>query len=306
MIITAGELLAEFVSKMQGCGLSRLAEYEGPFPSGAPAIFIDQAARMGARTRMYGGVGEDGFGRVVIDRLAGHGVDTSTITRSKGATTGVAFVSYYADGSRTFIYQIDHSAAETFETLPLPPGEGLIYHISGAALGNPRLRGKLLALADAVLAAGGRITLDPNIRPELFREQAAWDAVRRLLGQCWIALPSEADTDALFPGLAPEAAIDRLHAQGAQIVALKLGAKGSILSDGTTRLTLPGFKVTEVDPTGAGDCFCGTFVALTERGLSLADAGRRANAAGALAVTKRGPMEGNSMPAEIDALLAKA
>lgn len=303
MIITAGELLAEFVSRTPGCGLSRLAEFEGPFPSGAPAIFIDQAARMGAKTRMYGGVGQDGFGKVIVERLASHGVDCSSVARNEGVTTGVAFVSYYPDGSRTFIYHIDHSAAESFETSPLPDTPP-IYHISGAALGNPVLREKLLRLADDVLAADGRITLDPNIRPELFREQAAWDAVNRLLDACWMALPSEADIEALYPGVAAAEAIGRLHGRGAAVVALKKGAEGAEISDGARVISVPAFAVEEIDPTGAGDCFCGTFVALVEQGVSLEEAGLRASAAGALAVTKRGPMEGNSMPDEIMALIA--
>jgi sugar/nucleoside kinase (ribokinase family) len=56
-----------------------------------------------------------------------------------------------------------------------------------------------------------------------------------------------------------------------------------------------------VDPTGAGDCFCGTFVTLSAAGQPLLLALTRANAAGALAVTRLGPMEGNSTLAEIDA-----
>lgn len=64
-----------------------------------------------------------------------------------------------------------------------------------------------------------------------------------------------------------------------------------------------GHDVTEIDPTGAGDCFCGTFVSLLAQGASLYDAGLRANAAGAIAVTRRGPMEGNSDPAEITRFL---
>jgi len=47
-IIAVGELLVEFVSHNKGCGLKALSEYSGPYPSGAPAICIDQAARMGA------------------------------------------------------------------------------------------------------------------------------------------------------------------------------------------------------------------------------------------------------------------
>ena len=64
-------------------------------------------------------------------------------------------------------------------------------------------------------------------------------------------------------------------------------------------------KVEVVDPTGAGDCFCATFVALMAQGFAFAEALRFANAAGALAVGKTGPMEGNSSLAEIEAFLGK-
>ena len=67
-----------------------------------------------------------------------------------------------------------------------------------------------------------------------------------------------------------------------------------------------GHRVPVIDPTGAGDCFCATFAALHVMGTALPDALRRANAAGALAVGRLGPMEGNSSPAEIDAFLAGA
>jgi sugar/nucleoside kinase (ribokinase family) len=62
----------------------------------------------------------------------------------------------------------------------------------------------------------------------------------------------------------------------------------------------------EIDPTGAGDAFAATFLAATVRGADARDALRRAAAAGALAVRKRGPMSGNSTAAEVDALLASS
>jgi sugar/nucleoside kinase (ribokinase family) len=53
----------------------------------------------------------------------------------------------------------------------------------------------------------------------------------------------------------------------------------------------PAFEVEEVDPTGAGDCYCAGFLCGLVQGFSLAQTARFANAAGALAVTKKGPME---------------
>jgi sugar/nucleoside kinase (ribokinase family) len=71
-------------------------------------------------------------------------------------------------------------------------------------------------------------------------------------------------------------------------------------------MALPAHSVPVVDPTGAGDCFCATFVTLTALGQPLAQALARANAAGALAVGRLGPMEGNSTLVHIDTFLGLA
>lgn len=90
---TVGELLVEFVSLQQNCGLRKISDYSGLYPSGAPAIFLDQAARMGAPTEMIGGVGDDGFVHTVLNRLKADGVGTDGVMVDPKRTTGVAFVS---------------------------------------------------------------------------------------------------------------------------------------------------------------------------------------------------------------------
>ena len=67
---------------------------------------------------------------------------------------------------------------------------------------------------------------------------------------------------------------------------------------------VPGFLVDEVDPTGAGDCFSAAFIAGLEAGWPLEQVGRFANAAGALAVTKLGPMEGAPTRNQVESLYA--
>lgn len=80
-ILTVGELLVEFVASTRGTRHRSAIAYMGPFPSGAPAIFIDQAARLGADTAMIGAVGEDPFGDVLMSRLKQDGVDCKWVMR---------------------------------------------------------------------------------------------------------------------------------------------------------------------------------------------------------------------------------
>lgn len=304
IIATVGEVLVEFVSHRPNCALEHITDYSGPYPSGAPAIFLDQAARMGATTQMIGGVGRDGFGRSVLDRLRNDGVGIDGINISNGKSTGVAFVSYYDNGSRDFVFHLSGTAAEDFG---LPTGlldpSSTILHVSASSLGSAVMRERIMSAVRWMTAEGGWISCDPNARPELMREPAALDAMREVMDLSYCLLPSTSDLAFLFPDLPEDVAIERLLSTKARIIALKRGSRGATVVSNGERFDFAPHPVEEVDPTGAGDCFCGTFVSLLAQGASLREAGRFANAAGAIAVTRRGPMEGNSTPNEIRAFL---
>jgi sugar/nucleoside kinase (ribokinase family) len=306
-----GELLVEFVCTEKDAHHLRPAPYVGPFPSGAPGIFIDQAARiaadLGGRAVFAGAVGDDAFGSVILQRLVRDGVDPALIRVVKGVPTGTAHVGYNADGSRDFVFNMAHSAAahlpdgpET-ETGFLAAGITVL-HISGSMLGDPAMRAAAVDLTRRLHAKGAAISIDPNIRTELLTDQGYLEAVHQIIGLASFVLPSDADAALLFPNEGFEVWSARLLAQGARVVVLKRGAQGCIGCDAGETIALPAHSVQVVDPTGAGDCFCATFVTLAAAGQPLAVALARANAAGALAVMQLGPMEGNSTLAQIDAM----
>ncbi|MFK7994807.1 MAG: carbohydrate kinase family protein [Granulosicoccus sp.] len=304
-IIAIGELLVEFVSHQEGCKLLNLAEYSGPYPSGAPAICIDQAARLGAITQIFGTVGDDNFGKALTDRLIANGVGTTGISSVAGKTTAVAFVSYFRDGERTFIFHLNNTAADTIDarsiTLPDTP---VIMHVSGSSLGNPHLRNTIESVAAQVIEHGGKISCDPNARPELMGDPVVMTSLRQLIEHSSFLFPSDDDLAHLYPDKSISEAIDTLLAGGADTIALTQGKRGStIFSHSHKPLILAGHKVDETDPTGAGDCYCGTFLAMAVAGNPIEKCGQYANAAGAMAVTKRGPMEGNSFLSDIETFL---
>lgn len=311
VIGSLGELLVEFVATDRGTGHLVPTDYRGPFPSGAPGIFIDQAARLRARTIFAGAVGDDAFGKVLLRRLESNGVSLTLIRIVPGVPTGSAFVGYNDDGSRDFVFNIAHSAAARFprgdEAVDAFVGYATrVFHISGSTLGDPEMRAAAIAIALALDRAGVMLSFDPNVRKELLGDAGYLDDVRALLALATYVLPSEDDIAALFPGEPFEALAARLLAGRASHVVLKRGADGCCGIDHTGELlSVPAHRVAVLDPTGAGDCFCATFVALLASGqFSFAEALVRANAAGALAVRQVGPMEGNSDLATIENFLA--
>ena len=305
-----GELLVEFVCTEKDRHNRSAAPYVGPFASGAPGIFIDQAARVGARAVFAGAIGDDAFGDVLRARLDVVGVSNALIRTVPGVPTGSAFVSYNTDGSRDFVFNIAHSAASHFprdaDAIETLRAFGLsAFHISGSTLGDPAMAKAALGICRALHEAGVAISFDPNIRKELLTDPSYMETVRSLLSISSFVLPSVEDAEVLFPGESFETFSGRFHASGARYVVLKRGDKGCIGSDADGSLeAFDAQQVDVVDPTGAGDCFCATFVALIVSGqFSFREALERANAAGALAVGRIGPMEGNSTLAEIEAFL---
>ena len=78
--VAVGAILVEFVIHRMNCSLREISDYTGPYPGVAPAIFLDQAARLGALTEMIGSIGSDGFGLAVMARLEADGLGTRGVT----------------------------------------------------------------------------------------------------------------------------------------------------------------------------------------------------------------------------------
>lgn len=306
--ICVGEILVEIMATSIGDGFRQPIDLVGPFPSGAPAIFIDQCAKIGGRAAMIGAVGNDDFGRLTLARLAQDGADISGIAVDPVYPTGSAFVRYRADGSRDFVYNIATSAAARFgwtgTVAALVQRAGHL-HVMGSALSMPGAVEVIEAAARAVKARGGTISLDPNLRKELAHDAATGRRFAELVAMADLLLPSGDELDRAAGVEGQAAALARLFDLGVKEVVLKQGRGGATaFAPGRPALHAPAFAVEEVDPTGAGDCFGGAYVACRRLGMPVAEALTYANAAGARNVTRRGPMEGAGTRAELDVFIA--
>ncbi|WP_378956206.1 sugar kinase [Pelosinus sp. sgz500959] len=301
-VLTIGEILVEIMAKHHGQKFNVQGEFVGPFPSGAPAIFIDQVARLGTDCKIIASVGQDDFGKLNIDRLTSDGVDTNSIKVHSEFTTGVAFVTYNEDGGRSFIYHMPHSAAGHLAIEHIKEEyfhDCKFLHIMGCSLFNENSRQAILKGVEIAQQKGVRISFDPNARKEILNNEKIKDAIYYIVEKCNIFLPS-GDELQLLTGIGNEIeAAQYLIKGGVEIVLVKKGSAGSTLYTQKEIIDCKAYQVDEVDPTGAGDCFDGAFIACLEKGMDVKDAQQFATAAGARAVTKKGPMEGTSTYREI-------
>ena len=293
-VLTAGEVLVEIMRDNVGIGLDKTDIFKGPFASGAPAIFIDAVANLGQSAAIIGGVGDDDFGKLCAERLEKDGVDISGLNISK-LTTAVAFVAYFNDGSRKFIYHIDKTAASDFGNLfNIELGKTKIFHVMGCSLMiNETLANKILEIATSVKNYGGKVSFDPNIRVELMTKSYIKNVVKEITDLSDIVLPGLKELLLITNEDNKKDAIGRIL-NNSKLLVLKIGKEGcEIYSDELENpLTVPSFEINEIDPTGSGDAFDAGFICAYLEGRDLFECGVLANACGALNATRLGPMEG--------------
>lgn len=292
---TMGELLCEIMRPEVDMPLDVPGTFLGPYPSGAPANFIDTVARLGHSAGIVGGIGNDDFGKCILNRLKKSGVDCSLITKYDNGTTGVAFVTYFADGSRRFIFHFPDTPA----TRPNAPDADRLgsdvrwFHIMGCSLmANARFGREIVGLAKTLAAQGVKISFDPNFRPELVKDN--FNIVLEVMECCNVLFPGVAELLAISKCDSVEDAVKSCFMNPRmEIIALKEGEKGATVYTRDSKISLGVYPVEVKDPTGAGDCFDGAFICGLLEGKTLLETAKSATAAAALNTAAFGPMEGD-------------
>ena len=227
-VVTIGEILVEIMATEIGQTFLEPGLFAGPYPSGAPAIFADQAARVGATTAMIGCVGPDDFGTLNLERLRGSGVD---VRRDPARAR-------HDDRQRLRHLPRTMAAAtssSTSRTRPLPRWTPAQLE-PGPVRGLPLLprHGHLAVQRRHLRRRAARRRAGPGRRRRRSR------STRTSARSCWrcptsrppsppcsrvtdLLLPSEADLAHLCPGQPEDEAARGLLAAGRRIVLLKKG-----------------------------------------------------------------------------------
>jgi sugar/nucleoside kinase (ribokinase family) len=300
-IICLGELLVEIMRVRQDTPHRKLgAIYRGPFPSGAPAIFIDTVARMTRDTTLKAGfigvVGDDEFGECVLNKLKNDNVDISQIRINKSLTTGIAFNQYNSDGSRKFIFAAGAAGDTSPEDIDQYYFDNVkSLHIMGSSLSISKKSRDACYKAIKItrmMNPKAIISFDPNLRPEMLDIKEILRISKPVLDETDILLPSGEEAEMLASIKGEEAACMKLLEGKTRFVVLKQGDQGATIfhKNIASPLHISSFNIEEKDPTGAGDSFGGAFISSFLKGWDLKRSLQFANAVGALKVNHFGPM----------------
>jgi ribokinase len=254
-------------------------------------------ARLGLQVRLLSRVGQDPWGQLALDALAQAGVGVDLVQKDAGVPTGLMFTAVTPDGERTMFGQRGANPFTDPAAISAATLRGVdLLHLSGYALLETPQREAALRALDLALREGLPVALDtaylPALKiPELLRQRLPG------LDACILGLP---EAQAMLGAGEPEAAASAVLEAGVRLAALKLGAAGCLLADGSTCCLSPAFPVDVVDTTGAGDAFSAGVIYARLHGLSLPVLGALANALGGLAATV--PGAGSALPGRAEAL----
>jgi len=249
---------------------------------GSGTIFAMGAAQLGLRVAYCGVVGEDAFGRFMLDHLHERHIETRGVIVDSTLKTGLSVI-LNVPGDRailTHLGAIDALHAEQVNRRLLAQSRHI--HITSFFLQH-NLRPGLAALLAQARAGGATVSIDTNWDPS-----ERWDdGLGEVLAQTDLFLPNEQEARAIAKSSTLDEALARLTAT-IPTVAIKNGGEGAVCRRGDQIARDPGFPMQVVDTTGAGDSFNGGFLYGWLHGWTLADALALGCACGALSTQAAG------------------
>lgn len=295
-VITFGEAMAMFIADQPGF-LHEIDQFTREL-AGAETNVAIGLARLGLRSGWASKVGNDAFGKFIINRLKNENVDIGHVLTDGHHPTGFQLkskviegdpeVQYFRKGSAASHLSIDDFNDKYFESAKF-------LHMTGIPLAiSEQARAFARHALSFMKKNGGKVSFDPNLRPSLWASQQEMvKEINEAAFQADYVLPGISEGEILTGYKKPSEIASFYLDRGVELVVIKLGEEGAFYKNALEEGTVPGFKVEKViDTVGAGDGFAVGVISGLVEGLSIHDAILRGNAIGALAVQSPGDNDG--------------
>ncbi len=254
-VYSLGEMVIDFIPGNEPASYIRKA-------GGAPANVAIAAAKNGLKASMCCKVGDDDFGRFLMDTLKEYNVEAASPELCREAVTTMAFVTLKEDGERVFTFARKPGADMMLSEEDVKEEDienSVIIHAGSCSLSaEPEASATVRALRLGH-EKGKLVSFDVNYRNVMWNDdvEACTAAVMGVLPYVDFLKISEEEVEmmggeAALPGLMKKYDI--------AVIVETLGSKGAQVFFGGEVLQVPGRRVKAVDATGAGDAFWGGFL----------------------------------------------
>ncbi|GAA3537575.1 sugar kinase [Zobellella aerophila] len=236
------------------------------------------APRYGHKVAYATALGDDQLSTDLVNAWRDEDLDCHWVEHREASSPGLYLVTVAQDGERHFHYWRSASPVrEYFASVQTRLEQTLAqdgwdaFYLSGISLAilPPAGRERLLACARLARERGLEVIFDNNFRPRLWSAEQARDYYHRLAPWVSLALLTEEDELALYPGAPVEALISRWQRHGCRELVIKRGAEACVIALDRQRWTLAPEPVSPVvDTCAAGDSFAAGYLAARLRGES--------------------------------------
>ncbi|KUN36718.1 ribokinase [Streptomyces longwoodensis] len=282
------------VERRPGAGETVLGSDLAVHPGGKGANQAVAAARLGARTALLARVGDDAYGRLLLESQRAAGVDTVGVLVG-GAPTGVALITVDPSGDNSIVVSPGANARLTPRDVRAATS---LFHASRVVSAQLEIPVETVEEVVRILPPDTRFVLNPSPPRPLDTE---------VLAACDPLIVNEHEAKVLLGeayevASGPEDWARLLLAKGPRSVVVTLGAGGALVASSEGVVRVEAVAVDAVDTTGAGDSFTAALAWRLGAGASLAEAAACAARVGAVAVTRRGAQESFPTADEVEAL----
>ena len=297
-------IIGECMIELNGAPFGNMLQSYGGDTLNA-AIYLNRSLKQDVafsqvRTSYVTALGTDSISQEMTRRWQNEGISTDLVLSDPKRSPGLYLIQLDDEGERTFLYWRNDSAARYMVQHPkftdvmtqLSNADMVFFSgISLAILPNSD-RFELLAKIDKLRNNGVKTAFDSNYRPKLWESISATKEAYLLAYQATdIALVTFDDEQLIWQDKSPQDTIARLHKLGVQIVVVKMGSEGCLISENPNQdpVPIPTKPVTNVvDTTSAGDSFNGGFLSAYLAGADLITACQRGNQLAGVVIQHRG------------------